>query len=119
MRVKAADLFCGAGGTSSGLALACKQQGKQLIRHAKVGRYFVYRCSLAASLSGLCHELTLPNSSYPDRLLEKAQHHTISTAAALANWHDFIAHDQSGRGEANDPDMLRIQAELAQKALKS
>ena len=36
--------------------------------------------------------------------LKKAKHHTISTAAALANWHDFITHDQSRNGQALDPD---------------
>lgn len=44
---------------------------------------------------------------------EKALHHTISAAAALANWHDFILHDRSGRGVAQDLDLKKIQQEMA------
>lgn len=36
---------------------------------------------------------------------DKAMHHTISAAAALANWHESIKHDQSGAGIGTDMDI--------------
>lgn len=42
----------------------------------------------------------------------KALHHTISAAAALANWHGFIFQDKSGVGLTSDPDMRRIVGEV-------
>lgn len=38
----------------------------------------------------------------------KALHHTISSAAALANWHDAIAKDETGTGTGEDVDLHRI-----------
>lgn len=43
---------------------------------------------------------------------EKALHHTISSAAALANWHDAISADPSGIGIGQDTD-LKKHAEVA------
>ena len=36
---------------------------------------------------------------------QKALHHTISSAAALANWHDAITTDNSGKGVGQDADL--------------
>lgn len=36
---------------------------------------------------------------------EKALHHTISAAAALAQWHAAVASDESGRGIGTDADL--------------
>lgn len=36
---------------------------------------------------------------------EKALHHTISTAAALANWHEAISRDETGTGIGKDADL--------------
>jgi hypothetical protein len=36
---------------------------------------------------------------------DKALHHTISTAAALAHWHAAISHDTTGRGIGADRDL--------------
>lgn len=36
---------------------------------------------------------------------QKALHHTISSAAALANWHDAILNDESGTGAGKDEDL--------------
>lgn len=38
----------------------------------------------------------------------KALHHTISTAAACANWHRAIAADQTGAGIGDDRDLIEI-----------
>lgn len=35
----------------------------------------------------------------------KALHHTISSAAALANWHEAISADTTGAGVGNDTDL--------------
>lgn len=40
---------------------------------------------------------------------EKAMHHTISSAAALANWHEAIKHDLSGIGLGHDNDIGPIE----------
>jgi hypothetical protein len=44
--------------------------------------------------------------------IEKALHHTISAAAALANWHEFIKNGTSKRGLTKDPDLRKIQKEI-------
>ena len=36
---------------------------------------------------------------------DKALHHTISSAAAMANWHAAILADTTGRGAGVDPDL--------------
>lgn len=38
----------------------------------------------------------------------KALHHTVSTAAACANWHRAIAADQTGAGIGDDRDLIEI-----------
>ena len=38
----------------------------------------------------------------------KGLHHTISSAAALANWHDAITQDETGAGIGEDADLHRI-----------
>ncbi len=37
--------------------------------------------------------------------LDKARHHTISSAAALFHWHDAISKDASGNGVGRDADL--------------
>jgi hypothetical protein len=39
---------------------------------------------------------------------EKALHHTISSAAALANWYQAITHDTTGTGAAADADTAPV-----------
>jgi hypothetical protein len=41
---------------------------------------------------------------------EKALHHTISSAAALANWHEAIQRDESGSGIGTDRDIKPAEA---------
>jgi hypothetical protein len=43
---------------------------------------------------------------------EKAKHHTISTAAALRNWHRAIATDETGAGIGADADLNPETADL-------
>jgi hypothetical protein len=40
---------------------------------------------------------------------EKALHHTISSAAALAHWHAAIMADENGRGVGDDHDLVEIE----------
>lgn len=40
---------------------------------------------------------------------EKALHHTISSAAALANWFEAIKHDKSGSGQGLDLDLPSLE----------
>lgn len=40
---------------------------------------------------------------------EKAMHHTISSAAALANWYEAIKRDESGTGIGHDNDIKPIE----------
>lgn len=45
---------------------------------------------------------------------EKALHHTISSAAALRNWHRAIQQDTTGAGIGQDADLEAIEAPLAE-----
>jgi hypothetical protein len=40
---------------------------------------------------------------------EKALHHTISSAAALANWHEAISRDTTGAGIGHDNDIKPVE----------
>jgi len=40
---------------------------------------------------------------------EKALHHTISSAAALANWHEAIKRDETGTGIGHDNDIKPVE----------
>lgn len=42
---------------------------------------------------------------------EKALHHTISSAAALLNWHEAIKHDKTGAGAGTDSDIAPKEVE--------
>lgn len=42
--------------------------------------------------------------------VDKAKHHTISTAAALRQWHAFMGSDQTGCGVGDDADLKAIEA---------
>ncbi|KPV20824.1 hypothetical protein APR51_16015 [Variovorax paradoxus] len=43
---------------------------------------------------------------------EKALHHTISSAAALANWFEAIKHDKSGSGQGLDADLPSLETSV-------
>lgn len=57
---------------------------------------------LVGYLAGKCLRAAITG----DRV--KALHHTISSAAALANWHRAIKTDQTGAGLGDDRDMIEI-----------
>lgn len=48
---------------------------------------------------------------------EKAKHHTISSAAALACWHDAITRDESGCGLGMDADLTEVSVTPHERAL--
>lgn len=43
---------------------------------------------------------------------DKALHHTISSAAALANWYEAIKHDASGSGQGLDLDLPSLETSV-------